>query len=498
VTFRARLTLRWTVTFGLLLAVTLAAIYAGSRTFAWRDLDEQLRTLAATELASALDEGRGPHLHDFPVEALGTADFTGKFAQLYTAGGELLAQSRTLEGAGFRVAPDAIAEALRGGAPLAGATVGGRPARVAILRAVTGADHLVVAVGVYTDGLHAHLRRLAALLGAVWLIGVTLTAALGYALASRALAPIERITQRAAAVARGDFAARLDAPLADDEIGRMTRLLNEMLERLHGAVEASRRFAADASHELRSPLTAMAGEIDVTLKRHRSAEEYRETLHVVRERLDEFATLCENLMLLARAQEHGRDADLKEVALTPLVEAAAARLATLAATRRVRIRLDAFPDAVAYAEPRLLARVVENLLANAVQYNRDGGEVVVRGRVEEAAPDGWRPCTVVFTVSDTGPGIPRDEWERIFERFRRLDVSRSRRTGGAGLGLSICQAIVTLCRGSIRVADSSDRGTTFEVRLPGRCERPGTRSTQLIPGPGAVARQAGTSPDQPN
>ena len=139
------------------------------------------------------------------------------------------------------------------------------------LRTTRNGNTYLVAAGLYTDRLEAGLGRLGTLFAAIWLAAVGTTAMLGYVLASRALARIDRITVRAGAVARGDFAARLEDAAADDEIGRMTRLLNAMLERLDGAIQANRRFAADASHELRSPLTAMAGEIDVTLKRDRTA-----------------------------------------------------------------------------------------------------------------------------------------------------------------------------------------------------------------------------------
>jgi len=212
----------------------------------------------------------------------------------------------------------------------------------------------------------------------------------------------------------------------------MTTLLNEMLERLHGAIEANRRFAADASHELRSPLTAMTGEIDVTLKRHRSAPEYRETLEVVRERLTEMAALADNLMVLVRAQEESADGIVKEVSLIPLIEASVQRVAPMARARDVTISLDAVPDLIVYGDARLLARVVDNLLSNAVIYNRDGGEVVIGGRFHESARDAWEAGAGVLTIADTGVGVPEHERERIFERFHRLDQSRSRRTGAPG------------------------------------------------------------------
>ncbi|MGE3843415.1 MAG: sensor histidine kinase, partial [Vicinamibacterales bacterium] len=254
----------------------------------------------------------------------------------------------------------------------------------------------------------------------------------------------------------------------NDEIGRMTTLLNEMLERLHAALEANRRFAADASHELRSPLTAMAGEIDVALMRQRSPDEYRETLTVVRERLDELVALTENLMLLVRAAEPQHEVVVKEVALRPLLEDAVSRTRSAARARNITVELAELPPLVVYGDARLLARVFDNVVTNAVQYNRQAGRVTIRGRVEDALPDAWETGSVVVTVADTGSGIPREYWQKVFDRFYRLDRSRSRRTGGTGLGLALCRTIVGLFRGSIVIAASSPEGTTFEIRLPGQ------------------------------
>ena len=123
---------------------------------------------------------------------------------------------------------------------------------------------------------------------------------------------------------------------------------------------------------------------------------------------------------------------------------------------------------MAYADPRLLARVLDNVLANAVHYNRDGGAIVISGSVEESAPDEWKTGAALITVTDTGPGIPPGDAERVFDRFYRLDRSRARGTGGSGLGLAICREVLAVLGGSIRIIASSPEGTTFEIRVPGR------------------------------
>ena len=201
----------------------------------------------------------------------------------------------------------------------------------------------------------------------------------------------------------------------------------------------------------------------------------------MRERLSELVTLAEQLMLLARVQERSGAGLIKEVPLTALLDASTRRIAPLARARGVCVRADGVPPLIVYGDPALLARVTDNLLANAVQYNRAGGEVVLAASLEDASPGAWESGQAVLRVTDTGHGIPHEEWERVFERFHRLDRSRSRRTGGTGLGLSIAKAVLEATGGSIRVAASDARGTTFEVRLPGRAA-PATEGDDPRPG----------------
>lgn len=467
--FRARLTLRWTTAFGCVLALTSLAVYTGTRAFLVSDLDAQLRTLAGTELASATDGASGIHFHEFPAEEV-SGTYAGKFAQLFDGTGHMLSQSAVLQDGPSLVSAEQQRDALAGRAPLFSAEANGRPARVVALSTRKGGQPYIVAVGLFTEPLVATLSRLRWLLSGISLLGLGVTAVIGHILATRALRPVAHVTEQAARIAHGDFSARLDRPEVDDELGRMTSLLNEMLDRLHGSVEANRRFASDASHELRSPLTAMLGEIDVTLKRPRLAEEYRESLSIVRERIRQLAEMTEQLMILVRAQE-GQVVGATEVSVDRLAQEAAAAVAPLAREREVAITVGPTDHAVIYADRLLLARVADNLVRNAVQYNRPGGHVTISATVEEAGgvagEHEWTASHTVLRVSDTGQGIPEVDREKIFDRFYRVERSRNRRTGGAGLGLSIASEVVRLFGGTIRVAASSSEGSTIEVRLPG-------------------------------
>ena len=490
--FRIQLTLWWALAFGLLLAVANLAIYTAFDVYLKRDLDRKVRTVAAAELASSTD-GAGIHLHPLPKDALAEGEFADTFVQILAVDGTVRLASPSIRHLPPLVGHDQVQSALDGRAPLLSLVVDGRPARAAVLRADVGGRRYALMVGLYHDAIEAHLSRLAWVLVLVWVAGLATTTALGYWLASRALAPVLGISRRAARIARGDFAARLDPPIRQDEIGEMTHSLNEVLDRLHGALERHRRFASDASHELRSPITAMAGEIDVALRRPRTAEEYRDTLGVVRERLSAVTGLCEDLMLLVHTQEGAPGVELREVPILPQLQRSAARLASAAAARDLRVEVCDLPDLVAYADPRLLARVLDNVLANAAFYNRDAGRIEISG-AEDHRSDAGAVDTVILTVRDTGRGIPPGEFERVFDRFYRLDQSRAPGTGGNGLGLAICREVLVVLRGSIRIAASSHEGTTFEIRLPGRVLSSSRTSEPLVGLAAAFERGLGVSP----
>ena len=171
-------------------------------------------------------------------------------------------------------------------------------------------------------------------------------------------------------------------------------------------------------------------------------------------------------MLLARAQEQ-RLPEVGEVRVADLLRRVTAHATEAAAAGGVTLAVDANPNLVVYAEAGLLERVFDNLVRNGIQYNREHGTVSITARQVRPRTGGWVSDEVAIDVRDSGTGIPPEERERVFERFYRLDSSRSRRTGGAGLGLAISREIVQLFKGTIRVGDSPGPGTTVEVRLPG-------------------------------
>ena len=221
------------------------------------------------------------------------------------------------------------------------------------------------------------------------------------------------------------------------------------------SAETQRRFTADASHELRTPLTALSAEIDWALARERPAAQYRQALETCRRAALRMRRTAEGLLALTRGDAHALRSE--PTRLDEVVSAAVALLHPMAAGRHVRIDTRLQPVLVAGDRDRL-ADLVTNLVANAIEYNREGGSVRVEVSAREAACE--------LQVSDTGIGIAADDLPHIFERFYRADPSRARAPGGAGLGLAIARAITEAHRGAIECRSTPGEGTDIVVRLP--------------------------------
>ena len=478
--FRARLTIRWTAVFSCVLAAASVWIFVGIRSTTYADLDNHLRTLAGTEVTSAIDNPTTPpHVHELPVTALAGGTFTRKFVQILDESGRIVAAEPRRAQAVELAEPAQLKEALAGGAPVRTRDVAGVPVRVVVLRAAAEGRAYTIAVGVVITDLLAGLRRVQWLLVMVWLVSTVATAAVGFALASTALTPVRRITQRALDITSRDIRERLEPSEVPDEIGLMTQSLNALIERLHVALDANRRFAADAAHELRSPVTAIAGEIEVTLRRERTADEYRDTLKLAQARLTSLSGLMADLILLVRAQEGAATIHPQELKVQSVCALSLAKLRPLAEARGIGLHCGDMTGLLVYGEPGLLGRVFDNVLENAIRYNRERGRIDIDATFEDATDDTWSPGFLTLRVTDTGPGIPAADHERVFERFYRVDRSRTRHTGGAGLGLAIAREVLVLFKGTIHIERSSLDGTTIAMRVPGR-RQPGPERVHAV------------------
>ncbi|KNZ69680.1 integral membrane sensor signal transduction histidine kinase [Thermincola ferriacetica] len=273
----------------------------------------------------------------------------------------------------------------------------------------------------------------------------------------RALAPIASIAATAERISEQELHKRLDIP-GEDEVARLARSLNRMLNRLEITVEGYKQFTGDASHELRTPLTVMKGEISLALQKERSTNYYKEVLEGIEEEVDRLIRMVEQLLFLARAdgdkiKNHLNTIDLYET-LVPLLE----QMKILTEAKHQEISWIIPKHILISTDPDALQQILLNLLDNAIKYTPESGRIEVR--VEQ------HPDLVRILVADTGNGIANEHLERIFERFYRIDKGRSRELGGTGLGLAIVQKLAHLIGGNLSVTSAVGHGTTFSLDIP--------------------------------
>jgi two-component system OmpR family sensor kinase len=284
----------------------------------------------------------------------------------------------------------------------------------------------------------------------------------GYFLARRSLSPVVSMSAQASRIGSKNLEARLSARNPHDELGQLAMSFNELLDRVNVSFDRQKRFVADASHELRTPVAILCGETEVALaKQGRSEEDYRETLRILGDESKRLRRIVEDLFTLARADAGQYPLSYNDFYLDEVVAECAKNVRTLASAKEIRVSYETKGEAVMRADEALIRRLVLNLLDNAIKYTPAGGSVVVRCSTQDGA---YR-----LVVEDSGPGIPTELHQRIFERFFRVDKARSRSEeehGGAGLGLSIGAWIAAAHSGKLEVTQSNDQGSIFTATLP--------------------------------
>jgi signal transduction histidine kinase len=316
--------------------------------------------------------------------------------------------------------------------------------------------HLAMEAGASEEEAQAMFDRY---VGQVLLIGAGVGVILGglaaWWLLRRILRPLDRMADASRAIASGDLGARVpDAP--DPELQRLTDAFNAMAATLQRVEELRRSLVEDLAHELRTPLTSLQGYLEAMADG--VVEPTPEMLRTVHEEIVRLTRLVEGLDQLARGEAGHRDQARAEVDLAALVERAVAIASPELASRRIAIRVeDAASVPRLLAEPDAIGQVLSNLMQNAARYTDDGGEIVVRLREE----DGWVRCA----VENSGAEIPADQLPAIWERLHRVDPSRARASGGAGIGLAIVRQIVESHGGQVGARSDAGR-TEIWFRLP--------------------------------
>jgi heavy metal sensor kinase len=277
----------------------------------------------------------------------------------------------------------------------------------------------------------------------------------GWWIVSRAIRPISDISTAAVKISGGDLSQRINVAETESELGRLATVLNSTFARLDTAFTQQRQFTSDAAHELRTPISVMLTQTQTTLNRERSAGEYREAIESCQRAAQRMRRLIESLLELAKLDAGQQPMKRLQFDLGQTARDCAAMVGPLAEQRHVKISCDV-PALNCMGDSDRLSQVVTNLVTNAINYNKENGEVRIGGSIKNGS--------VILTVTDSGIGISPEDVAHVFDRFYRADKSRSTRS--TGLGLAISKAIVEAHGGTLEVSSVLQIGTVFTIRLP--------------------------------
>ena len=423
-TFKTRLWLGHVAVLAAMLALAaFGADWALRRVVMGRVIDDAILWLASTEAAALqVDPAQPVRVHEMPPGA-GPPSFTrlDKFVQITDLDGRVVARGATLGTARLPTPPALLARVRDGETVFATVTdFGEEPVRMVSLPVSVGPARYAVQVAMSLDDADAVLRAgrwLFLSMSLAILAGIGLTSAL---LARQALRPIDRVVTRARRIGEANLADRLPHPGTQDEIGRLVETLNDMLRRLERSFEVQRQFTADASHELRSPLSRLRAELEVALRRPRAASDYEETLRSCLDEVERVQGLTEELLELARIDARQEPEPAEPISVGDIVDAAVAAVRPKAEHRGVVLVVEPSPDLLVNAAPIATQVALANILDNAVKFSPTGGQVSVVVTAERDA--------AVIAVSDAGPGVePHGGAEALPALLSRPRLPRRRR-----------------------------------------------------------------------
>jgi two-component system heavy metal sensor histidine kinase CusS len=298
--------------------------------------------------------------------------------------------------------------------------------------------------------------QFASVLGGVLALGIVASAMIAIAVTKRGLLPLQQMTQSLERIGPHHFDERVGKTTWPRELYPVAIAFDEMLARLENSFTKLSQFSADLAHELRTPISNIRGEAEVTLTRPRTLEEYRTVIESIAAECERLSGVVDNLLFLARAEAVDRQIERSVFAARPAIEKIAAYYRTVAEERGISITNKG--DGEVYADALLFDRALSNLLDNALRFTPDGGKITIATEI--------KPDRTELAIEDTGCGVPPQHLPRIFDRFYRADSSRS--SQGTGLGLALVKSITNLHGGSVEVASEVNRGTTVTLTFPAK------------------------------
>jgi len=468
-----------TVWYVLILAILLISfsgfLYITLSRSLYRDVDNRLRSLAhliATESGTPsstfgfgeLDQAMRATLNLRPV---------GKFIQVLDESGNIGEKSENLKNVQLPISLQALKNASKGFITFE--TVGnfGNTSLRMMTLPVIEKGHMarIIQVASSLEDVEDALRTLFIILVIAVPLALLVASLGGLFLANQALKPVDHITQTARMITSQNLNQRIKSLKVKDEISRLIETFNDMISRLDQSFHQIRQFSSDASHELKTPLTILKGEVEVALRKERTSQDYEQILRSNLEEINRMSKIVDNLLLLARTETGDIRLFKEEVNVSQIVSEVVTQLTLLAHAKDLRLAASNHQeDILLYGDALRIRQMLINLIENSIKYTDPGGSISVSLETNSSHPlpgkeqgsyDG-----VKIVVSDTGIGIAKEDQEKIFGRFFRVDKARSREQGGSGLGLSICKWIVEAHQGEISVESEVGKGSRFIVKLP--------------------------------
>lgn len=438
---RVRLTLWYTVILaGIVLALFLAVFFSVKASL-FRHLDRDVESEFQAIVQGLAEEPN--ELSEFETEG------AGRTFQVLKVN-DVLFETPAFRQSGLRVADPAT--------PTPARTVKSRAGTRFRLKTGPAGPDLALTVAMTEEPVRSVLRTLMIIFMLALPAGLILAALGGSIMAGRLLRPVELMAARAEKISTENLSSRLPVEDPRDEFGRMANVINRMLSRLEEGFERLRRFTADASHELRTPLTVIQSVGEVALQENLDAAAYRDRIGSMLEDVARLSRLVDSLLTLTRADARALALRRKEIDAARLVTQAVEDMRPLAEEKRQALSLSAAGPVPIQADEATLRLALVNLLDNAIKYTPTSGTIVVKLRI--------RDNETFIEVADNGPGIPTEHTGRVFDRFYRVDQSRTGQAGGAGLGLAIAKWAVEANGGRIELENRESGGSTFRLVLP--------------------------------
>ncbi|MBI2412169.1 MAG: HAMP domain-containing protein [Deltaproteobacteria bacterium] len=385
----------------------------------------------------------------------------GNYIQVLDPLGKTVARSSNLEGMRLPITRDTYHAAVNGATTFEVIrNVGKYPVRVVTKPIFVPEKGLVaiVQVGSSLEGIDEIFHSLAYIfmLGAA--ASVVIASAVGWFLAKKALRPVAEITKLARKIEAENLNERITIEVPNDEIGRLASTMNEMIARLEKSFRQIKQFTGDASHELKTPLTILKGEMEIALRSKDDVNAMREALKSSLEEIDRMNDIVRNLLDLAKMDVEKESQPKESVDLEKLLKERLEHFRRLALDSGIEMYILKSIPLIVRGDRVRISQLLSNLIDNAIKYTPRGGTVEL-----SLAGEGGQ---AVFRVRDTGVGISKEDAPFVFDRFYRVDKARSRDVGGAGLGLSICKGIAEAHGGTLEVTSVPGKGSTFVAKLP--------------------------------